>query len=107
MQEKANWPFIPTEVSLKIFSGPGETVSKAEMRVKTIKGEDLIVLHGPKLISSSHSDLNELAANLADVTEVMCYREPWEGIVKCRVDISREDNAFESIWCEDIDGLPE
>jgi len=109
MTERTYWGFIPKEVSLAIISGPRETVSKAEMRVKTITGADLnIVLHRPRLTSSIHSDLNELAANLAEVAQVKFFREPSEdGMVRCRVEIWREDNAIESVRCKDIEGLPE
>ena len=108
MQERTYWWFISTEVSLAVIPGPRGPVSKAKMRVKTSTGAYFnIVLYRPRLTVSIHSDLNELAANLANVTEVKCFREPCDGIVKCLVDIYREDGLSESISCEDIEGLPD
>ena len=109
MQKRTCWEFVPTEVSLAVIPGRrGHAVSKAEMRVKTNTGPDLnIVLHRPRLTAGIHADLNELAADLADVTGVKCFRQPVEGgMVQCRVEFWRED-SIEIVGCGDIEGLPE
>ena len=107
MEDNPNRRFDVKTMTLETSPGPGGTVSKAEMHVKTIKGEYLIVLHSPSLIVSSHSDLNELAAKLADVTEVRFFPERSEDgrTIRCKIEILREDYPLESIGCDDTEGL--
>ena len=100
--------FNPTELTLKVVDGYGGTASGVEMHLRTTAGADLnIVLHRPKLMPDTHSDLTELSGDLTEVRQVQCWRKRQDnGTLRCRIEITREGEGIEHIHCDEIKGLP-
>ncbi len=109
MANRTNWEFFnPTELTLKIVHGYGGTVSNAEMHFTTTTDGDVnLDLLRPKLIPDIHCDLTKLSDDLTKVSQVQCFRVPQaDGTLRCRIEITREDEGREIIQCGEIEGLP-
>ena len=108
MGGRTYWEYVnPTEITLKIVQGYGETVSNAGMHITTTAGADVnLDLFRPKLTSDIHSDLTELSSDLTEVGQLQCWRKPLaDGTLRCRIEITRKDEGREIIRCDDIKDL--